>query len=130
MHAWHGKMLLVDLSKSSVRTEALDRNTLAAWIGGRGLGVHLIRDFITLDPYDPSMPLIFAVGPLCGTPAAASSRMSVVSRSPLTGTIGESSVGGSFPQALKSAGYDCVIVSGAANKPVYLEIIDGTATIR
>lgn len=123
-------MLLVDLSKSSVRTEALDRNTLAAWIGGRGLGVHLIRDFITLDPYDPSMPLIFAVGPLCGTPAAASSRMSVVSRSPLTGTIGESSVGGSFPQALKSAGYDCVIVSGAANKPVYLEIIDGTATIR
>ncbi|OGW41279.1 MAG: aldehyde:ferredoxin oxidoreductase, partial [Nitrospirae bacterium GWD2_57_8] len=36
----------------------------------------------------------------------------------------------SFPQALKSAGDDCVIVSGAANKPVYLEIIDGTATIR
>ncbi len=130
MHAWHGKALYIDLTLRSIRVEELAEDVLTAHLGGRGLGVHLIRDFITLDPYDPAMPLIFAVGPLCGTPAAASSRMSIISLSPLTGTIGESSVGGSFPQALKSAGYDCVVVTGAAGKPVYLEIIDGKGTIR
>ncbi len=130
MHAWHGKMLVADLSTRRVRIEDLPEETLRTWLGGRGLGVHLMKDFITLDPFDERMPLIFAVGPLCGTAAPTSSRMSVVSRSPLTGTIFDSSVGGTFPLKLKQAGFDAVMVIGKAQDPVYLEISNGRALIK
>jgi aldehyde:ferredoxin oxidoreductase len=130
MFAWHGKMLVADLSAGRVRTEAIPEGTLRTWLGGRGLGVHLIRDLITLDPFDENMPLYLSVGPLCGTAAPTSSRMSVVSRSPLTGTIFDSSVGGTFPLKLKQAGFDAVMITGRARDPVYLEISNGRAVIK
>ena len=130
MHGWHGKALYVDLSTRMIRTEVLSGEFLAAHIGGRGLGVELMKDHFTLDPYDSRMPLIFAVGPLCGTPAPASSRMSVVSRSPLTNAITDSSVGGTLPLKLKNAGYDCLVVTGKASSPVYIEINDEAVAIR
>jgi aldehyde:ferredoxin oxidoreductase len=130
MHAWRGKSLFVDLSSRTIEKRDIPLDVLQSWIGGRGLGVFLMKDFIRLDPYDPRMPLIFAVGPLCGTPAPTSSRMSVVSRSPLTGTIFDSSVGGDIALKLKSAGYDCLSVTGKAKSPVYLEINDERAELK
>ena len=130
MHGWHGKALYVDLSTKKIWTADLSREFLAVHIGGRGLGVELMKDFFTLDPYDSRMPLIFAVGPLCGTPAPASSRMSVVSRSPLTNAITDSSVGGTLPLKLKNAGYDCLVVTGKAGSPVYIEINDDVVAIK
>ncbi len=130
MHSWHGKALYIDLSARKTWTENLSEEFLARHLGGRGLGVALMKDFFRLDPYDPRMPLIFAVGPLCGTPAPASSRMSVVSRSPLTGTITDSSVGGSLPIKLKSAGYDCLVVIGKASSPVYVSFKDDEVRIK
>ncbi|MHB8846258.1 MAG: aldehyde ferredoxin oxidoreductase family protein [Nitrospirota bacterium] len=123
-------MLVVDLTTRRVRTDDIPEDTLHAWLGGRGLGVHLMKDFIHLDPYDEKMPLIFSVGPLCGTAAPTSSRMSLVSRSPLTGTIFDSSVGGTFPLKLKQAGFDAVMITGKADDPVYLEISEGRALIK
>ena len=130
MHAWHGKMLVVDLSAGRTRSEPIEEETLRTWLGGRGLGVHLMKDFISLDPFDERMPLIFSVGPLCGTAAPTSSRMSVVSRSPLTGTIFDSSVGGKFPLKLKQAGYDAIMITGKAQDPVYLEINESRPAIK
>jgi aldehyde:ferredoxin oxidoreductase len=130
MHSWQGKALYVDLSARETWAKDLSEYFLARNIGGRGIGVALMKDFFKLDPYDPRMPIIFAVGPLCGTPAPASSRMSVVSRSPLTGTITDSSVGGTFPIKLKAAGYDYIFVSGKADSPVFLSIKDDAVQIR
>ncbi len=130
MHSWHGKALYIDLSDRRIWTEYLSEQLLTSRIGGRGLGVALMKDFFTLDPYDPRMPIIFAVGPLCGTPAPASSRMSVVSRSPLTGTITDSSVGGSFPIKLKASGYDCLVITGKSASPVYLAVREDKSEIR
>lgn len=130
MHAWRGKSLFVDLSSGTIEKRDIPQDILQSWIGGRGLGVHLMKDFIRLDPYDPRMPLVFAAGPLCGTPAPTSSRMSVVSRSPLTGTIFDSSVGGDIALRLKSAGYDCLIVTGKAASPVYLDINDDRTELK
>lgn len=129
MNAWHGKALHVDLSSGKIRTEPLSEQFLASHVGGRGLGMALMKDYFELDPFDSRMPLIFANGPLCGTPAPASSRMTVVSRSPLTNTITDSSVGGSFPIRLKSAGYDCVVITGKASAPVYLQIAEQTVAL-
>jgi aldehyde:ferredoxin oxidoreductase len=130
MNAWHGKALHVDLSTRKIWTEELSDQFLATHIGGRGIGMALMKDCFELDPYDSRMPLIFSNGPLCGTPAPASSRMTVVSRSPLTNTITDSSVGGTFPLRLKSAGYDCIIITGKASAPVYLQITENEATLQ
>ena len=122
MNAWRGKALHVDLTSRKIWTEELSEQILVSHLGGRGLGVELMKNHFKLDPYDPRMPLIFGVGPLCGTSAPASSRMSVVSRSPLTGTITDSSVGGTFPLKLKAAGFDCIVITGKASAPVYVAI--------
>ncbi len=130
MQGWHKKILHVNLSNGSVRSEPIERNTLTSFLGGRGLGVVLMKDHVGLDPFDARMPLIFAVGPLCGTPALTSARMSVVSRSPLTETIFDSSVGNRFAPALKAAGYDCLVITGKAPTPVSLHINDDQVEIR
>ncbi len=129
MHSWHDRALYVDLSTRKTWTKALSEQLLTSRIGGRGIGIELMKDFFTLDPYDPRMPIIFAVGPLCGTSAPASSRMSVVSRSPLTDTITDSSVGGAFPIKLKAAGYDCLVIAGKASSPVFISIKDDSVRI-
>ncbi len=130
MFAWHGRMLVVDLSAGSLRIEPLPEDLLQVWLGGRGLGVALIHDRIALDPYDERMPVYLFVGPLCGTAAPTSSRMSLVTRSPLTGTVFDSSVGGRFPLKLKQAGYDGICIFGRSPRPVYLELLGGEAALR
>ena len=89
-------MLVVDLSSGRMRREEIPPELLRAYLGGRGLGVRLLRGRHILSPFDPAMPVVFAVGPLCGTPAPTSARLSVVSRSPLTGTVYDCSAGGRF----------------------------------
>jgi aldehyde:ferredoxin oxidoreductase len=122
MNGWTGMILRVDLTNGTARNEAIPRQWLEEYLGGRGLGVRLMRDFFHLDPFDPAMPLIFAVGPLCGTPAPTAARLSVISRSPLTGTIYDCSAGGLFAWRLKAAGLDALFITGKSATPVTLAI--------
>ncbi|MEI6214812.1 MAG: aldehyde ferredoxin oxidoreductase family protein [Desulfuromonadales bacterium] len=122
MNGWSGSLLRVDLTAGRVQRESVPRLLLEEYLGGRGLGVRLMRDYFRLDPFDPTMPLIFAVGPLCGTPAPTSARLSVVSRSPLTGTIYDCSAGGRFAWNLKACGLDVIFISGRSPWPVALTI--------
>jgi len=129
MFGWAGKLLNIDLTTGTISRESIKEDILYSHLGGRGLGVYLMSDYHDLDPLDPEMPLIFAVGPLCGTSSPTSSRMSVISRSPLTGTIYDSSCGGLFAHKLKAAGLDAIMVTGKSNKPVYIQIDDDSAGI-
>jgi aldehyde:ferredoxin oxidoreductase len=115
-------MLCVDLTTRKSRHENIPPEFLHAYLGGRGVGVRLMRDRYRLDPFDPAMPLIFAVGPLCGTPAPTAARLSVVSRSPLTGTIYDCSAGGRFAWRLKAAGVDALVVTGMSEAPVAIAV--------
>jgi aldehyde:ferredoxin oxidoreductase len=119
---WTGRILRVDLTNGTSRYEEIPRQWLEEYLGGRGLGVRLMRDYFRLDPFDPAMPLIFAVGPLCGTSAPTAARLSVVSRSPLTGTIYDCSAGGRFAWRLKAAGLDALFITGKSPAPVTLAI--------
>jgi aldehyde:ferredoxin oxidoreductase len=56
--------------------------------------------------------------------------MSLVTRSPLTGTIFDSSVGGHFPLKLKQAGFDALYITGKAAGPVYLEVLEDQISIK
>ncbi len=128
-HGWHGRLLHVDLSGGSSRAEKIPRELLLAYLGGRGLGVRLLRDAYALDPLDPRMPLIFAVGPLCGTPAPTAARLAVVSRSPLTGTVFDCSAGGRFAHRLKAAGFDALRIVGRSGRPVAVAVTPRGAEI-
>lgn len=122
MNGWHGVILKVDLTTGTSHREEIPTRLLEEYLGGRGLGVRLMRDHFHLDPFDPDMPLIFAVGPLCGTPSPTSARLSVVSRSPLTGTIYDCSAGGRFAWRLKASGVDALFITGRSPWPVALTI--------
>lgn len=122
MNGWSGKILRVDLTSGSCDREDIPRQLLEEYLGGRGLGVRMMRDYFHLDPFDPAMPLIFAVGPLCGTPAPTAARMAVVSRSPLTGTVCDCSAGGRFAWRLKASGLDAIFITGRSPEPAALTI--------
>ena len=122
MNGWHGALLHVDLTAGELRREPLPPDLLRHYLGGRGLGVRLLRESSRLDPFHPEMPVIFATGPLCGTAAPTSARLAVVSRSPLTGTVYDCSAGGRFAHRLKAAGIDAVRIVGASPRPVALAI--------
>src|SRR5512143_2577891 len=115
-------ILIVDLSSGRLRREEISPVLLRTYLGGRGLGVRLLRGRHTLSPFDPSMPVVFAVGPLCGTPAPTSARLSVVSRSPLTGTVYDCSAGGRFAWRLRAAGLLAIHVEGRSARPVVLAV--------
>ena len=104
MHGWTGKILNVDLTSGKTWRSNIPEHFLHGYLGGRGLGVRLMRGAYKLDPFDPEMPLIFAVGPLCGTQAPTAARLAVVSKSPLTGTVYDCSAGGRFAWRVKAAG--------------------------
>ncbi|VVB92274.1 Tungsten-containing aldehyde ferredoxin oxidoreductase [uncultured archaeon] len=127
MHGWTGKTVTIDLSNSKISETNTDSNMLRSFIGGRGLGVKLYYDnaYPNIDPLSPENLLIFATGPLTGTLAPLSGRHVMVSKSPLTGTMLDSSSGGFFGKELKFAGIDAIIIKGAAEEPVYASIENG-----
>ncbi len=124
MHGWTGKTVIIDLTDSSITQKKSDINILHSFIGGRGLGVKLFYDAVdpSIDPLSPENILIFTTGPLTGTAAPMSGRHALVSKSPLTGTIFDSSSGGFFGKELKFAGIDALVIKGAAEAPVYISI--------
>lgn len=126
MHGWTGKTVKIDLTDGKITETKSDLGTLHSYIGGRGLGVKLYYDLITpdIDPLSPDNILIFTTGPLTGTRAPLSGRHVMVSKSPLTGTIFDSSSGGFFGKELKFAGIDALIIRGSADETVYISIHD------
>ncbi len=128
---FRGKILKVDLTKKSVSEEYINPRDIVKYIGGRGLSVRILSDELDAktDPLSAKNIVIFMTGPLTGI-APASGRCSVASKSPLTGTIFDSNVGGTFGYELRKTGYDGVIVTGKSEGPVYLEITDNHAELK
>lgn len=122
MYGWHGRILVVDLTTHSFHSEQLTAERLQAVIGGRGLAVELFTEFAHLDPFSPDIPLIMTTGPLSGTGTPAAERLCLLSRSPLTETVFNTSAGGVFAHALKSSGHDGLAIFGISKNPVALRI--------
>ena len=131
MDAYLGKILRVDLSTSNVWDEPLNEDYAHHFVGGSGLAARYLYDLIdhNTDPLSPDNPLFFLTGPLTGTALTSAGRYSVCARSPLTGIWGEANSGGFFGPELRAAGYDGVLVTGQAQQPVYLGIVDGRAEL-
>ncbi len=128
MTGWTGKILLVDLTAQSHSVLTPGPELYRRWIGGKGLAGHFLRDHITLPWKDPRMPLIFATGPLVDTPSPTSGRMAIMSRSPLTETVGDTSVGGRLGTQIKRAGWDAIVLTGRSDGLCGVIVRDGDVT--
>lgn len=126
MVGWMGFIVDVDLSRNSITWRELDEGVARRFIGGRGYGVKFIYDELEggVDPLGEGNVLIFATGPLTGSMAPTSGRYSVVTKSPLTGTIFDSNSGGFFGPAMKACGLDVLLLRGRSSNPVYLHLTD------
>ncbi len=131
MNGYMGKILRVDLSTGKIWDESLNEEYTRAFAGGSGLAARYVYDMVDgeTDPLGPDNPLVFMTGPLVGTAMPSAGRCSVCALSPLTGIWGESNTGGFFGPELRFAGYDGIIVTGRAEKPVWLSIVAGQATL-
>ncbi|TEB08411.1 putative oxidoreductase YdhV [Pelotomaculum schinkii] len=131
MFGWAGTLLRVNLTDGTIKKETLNKRDADLYLGARGLGAKIMMDEVDpkVEPFSPENKLIFLAGPLTGTMAACPGRYEVISKAPLTGTIGASNSGGHFGPELKFAGYDGIIFEGRAEKPVYLSINDDEVTL-
>lgn len=130
-YGWAGNILRIDLSKAKTVKQPLPEQLAKDFVGGRGFGAKILFDELKhgTDPLSPDNILIAALGPLTGTPIPTS-RCTFITKSPLTQAYLNSSMGGFFPAELRFAGYDALIISGKAEKPVYIWIKDEDFEIR
>ena len=117
------RFLFVNLSSDDVWTETLSEDDWRNWMGGVGIGQRLYDKIGgSPEPFSPDNLLILTTGPLTGTPFPNSGRHEIVSRSPQTGFLAEANSGGFFGNELKKAGYDGLIIKGAADTPKIIKI--------
>jgi len=118
---WAFKRLRVDLTSGQHQIEPLAPDLLARWLGGRGLNAQAFwaEGRASEDPFAPENPLCLAVGPLTGSLAPCSGWFHAASRSPLLypPAYAGLNIGGHWGPELKFAGYDQLIVTGAAGRP-------------
>ncbi len=131
MDGYIGKILRVDLGSGTIWDEPLNERYARNFVGGSGLAARYIYDMVdaTTDPLGPDNPLIFMTGPLVGTAMPSAGRCSVCALSPLTSIWGESNTGGFFGPELRFAGYDGIIITGQAERPTWLSIVEGRAEL-
>jgi len=132
LYGYTGKVLHVDLGSGSLTVEEPSEGFYRDYLGGSALGLYYLLRHTPAgtDPYAPENTLTLAVSGMTGAPISGQSRVSAVARSPLTGGVGSSEAGGFWPAELKFAGFDAIVVRGAAPEPVYLWIKDGQYELR
>ncbi len=126
------KMITVNLTKESIDVKPMRDDLSAHYIGGEGTGTRLLWEMVkpSTDALAPDNTIVFATAPLNGTIFPAGARGTVVFKSPETGTVSMSNIGGHWAARLRRAGYELIAVTGKAKKHVYLLVDDDTVELR
>ncbi len=100
------------------------------FLGAKGLGLKLLFDRMApgTDPLKAENIIALMPGILMGTGAPCSGRFEAITKSPLTGIMATSSCGGPFGLALKTAGWDGILIKGKAASPIYIDITEHGVT--
>lgn len=132
MKGFVGKLLKVDLTQNEISEEPIDDEIAKHYLGGAGYCSRYLYNKIDkdTDPLSPDNILMFMTGVFCGSNAPTSGRFVVCGKSPYTGLWGESNCGGFFGPELKKAGYDGIVITGASETPVYLEISEDKVELK
>ena len=126
-----GRRLDVNLSDNTIHASSLPERLVRTFFAGRGLNAWLLYQATgeRTAPLGPENVLILSCGLLTGAGAPVSSRLHVSARSPLTGILGSSNVGGACAIGLHANGFQCLLIHGQAQRPVSLYIRDGGVEI-
>ncbi len=124
MYGFYGRFLKVDLTDRTYDIVTLPDTVLLKYLGGKGLASYLLYSMNPegVDPFSPDNCLIFATGPITNSMIWGSSRYGVFTKSPQTGFYSESYAGGKVPEAIDSAGFDAIIVTGKSKRPAVIVI--------
>ena len=127
-----GKILHVDLTKAKITIEEPLEEFYETYLGGSAMGTYYVfkNTPAHADPLGPENTLTLMISATTGVSISGQSRMNANAKSPLTGLIGDSQVGGFFPAELKFSGFDGIVFTGKSSKPVYLWVHDGQAELR
>jgi aldehyde:ferredoxin oxidoreductase len=132
------RILYVDLTTGMTRTEPISPKLREQFIGGWGINFKIASDLLKphTDPFSPENPLIFGVGPLVGTSTPGSAKFGVTTKFALPAAPDgrnyvATAMSGSlrFSGMLRRAGFDHIVITGRADRPVYLRILDGGAEV-
>ncbi|MGE5620573.1 MAG: aldehyde ferredoxin oxidoreductase family protein [Sphingomonadaceae bacterium] len=131
-YGYYGKILRVNLSTGEMSVDEHDENWYRKYLGGAAMAAYYLLKELKpgVDPLGPDNKLVMFPGVLTGVPVSGNARSGIGAKSPMTGGIGKSEVGGHFNAELKHAGFDGLIFEGRAEKPVWLWIRDGVAELR
>ena len=121
----------VHLTDGSIEIKPISVDLRRKFLGGRGMNMYLLSKSYSprLDPFSPENPLIFGAGLLTGT-LGFGSRMNITAKSPESGHLGDSNMGGDFGAELVKAGISHLVITGRSQKPIYLLIKNGDVEIR
>ncbi len=131
-YGYAGRILRVDLTTGTVEAEELDTALARKFIGGWGLNAKLTYDYTKpgTDPYSPQNPIVMGAGVLVGTLCPSTPKSFITSKCPSAGTVTTAVGSMNLGACLKWAGYDHVVMTGKAERPVYLKIVDDDVEIR
>jgi aldehyde:ferredoxin oxidoreductase len=130
---WANRLLRVDLSAGRIWAEETAPR-VPDYMGARGLAAKICWDEYPepVAPLDPANPLMVMPGALTGSRAPYAGRTNVCAFSPQAYPhpwFTRSSIGGRFGGELKRAGYDGLVITGAADAPVRLRICDDEVSL-
>ena len=126
-----GKILKIDLTAGRSSTRTFDEKYVRKYLGGQGFAVELVYHGVPkgTDALDPKNVLAMAGGVFDGFPVGTGGKVAWAAKSPATGTLAESIMGGSIGPELKHAGYDALEIVGKAAGPSYIFIEDDKVEI-
>lgn len=131
MFGYAGQILKIDLTTGKIVKEELKPEIARKFIGGIGMGAKLLSEAVkpNTDALSPGNALVYSAGALSGTAAIGASKTNWASKSPLTG-LAQTASAGDMGTNLKWAGYDSMVITGKAKKPVYITIFDDDVRIQ
>lgn len=132
MFGYCGKILHVNLRTACIHKENIKRSFCKKFIGGSGFITKVLLTLAPpqIDPLGPENVLIFATGPFAGTLVPTGNKYAVGAKSPLTGFIGDAVSSSFWPQQLKQAGFDVIVITGRAETPTWILVDDDEVTLR
>lgn len=129
-----GQILRVNLTKKKIKK--IETKQYEEWIGGHGIGAAIWFDLVEdklISGFDPRNALVIVSGLFAGTITPAGNRAELVGNQAQSYPIewfSRSNVGGRLPGMMKYAGYDGIIIEGAADKPVWINVVDGQVELK
>lgn len=129
---WNRKIAHINLTSKSINIKSVPKSLRTQFLGGRGINMYYLYSLLPagVNPLGPDNVLLIGTGLLTGIPALGAGRCDIAAKSPLTGAIGDSNIGGFFAPELRFAGFDHLIITGKATNPSYIWITNGVVEIR